>query len=409
MYLQSIINAPNPLILTMSSKNKLFTQPWRFPMTNRDPNEIHRQASFLELFFDLCFVVAIAQVAVQFHHAIAEDHIVSGIIGFLTLFFAIWWAWMNFTWFASAYDNDDVPFRLAAFAQITGALILAAGVPQGFQQQDFDIIFAGYIVMRVGLVTLWLRAALNDLPRRTTAIKYAIGITVAMVGWAILLIIDWPLWGFWVMAAFELFIPVWAEKSAQTPWHPNHIAERYGLLTIIVLGESVLAATNAVQVALGEGGETSGLLLETIIGGLLILFSFWWLYFAKPAHHFLRSNKEVFVWGYGHYFIFASIAAVGAGLAVNIEQATHHTEITGITAAASVTIPAAVYLIMLWLIHIRPHEPGVKYSSFYLIGSLFILAATYSPWPILLTGLSAAILVIIFIIIAHSRHEEATA
>lgn len=392
----------------MSNKNNVFSQRWRLPMTNRDPKEVHRQASFLELFFDLCFVVAIAQAASQFHHAVAEDHIIFGIIGFLTLFFAIWWAWMNFTWFASAYDNDDVPFRLAAFAQITGALILAAGVAQGFQNQNFDIIFVGYVVMRIGLVSLWIRAAVHDPPRRTTAIKYAVGITVAMIGWAVLLLYNWPLWGFWIMAAFELAVPAWAERSAQTPWHPDHIAERYGLLTIIVLGESILSATNAVQVALVEQEATGGLLFETVVGGLMIVFSFWWLYFSKPAHDFLNTYKKAFIWGYGHYFIFASIAAVGAGLAVNMEQATHHTEITEITAAASVTIPAAVYLIMLWLIHIRPHEPGVKYSSFYLIGGGFILAATYTPWPILLTGFITAFLVIIFVTIAHFNHVESS-
>ena len=75
------------------------------------------------------------------------------------VFFAIWWAWMNFTWFASAYDNDDVLYRLGVFVQIAGVLILAAGVPRAFASASFAIVTLGYAVMRVGLVSLWLRAA----------------------------------------------------------------------------------------------------------------------------------------------------------------------------------------------------------------------------------------------------------
>ena len=102
-------------------------------MTARSPHEPHRASTPLELFFDLVFVVAIAQAASGLHHAIAEAHALAGLVGYLMVFFAIWWAWMNFTWFASAYDCDDVPYRLAVFVQIAGALILAAGVPAMFE------------------------------------------------------------------------------------------------------------------------------------------------------------------------------------------------------------------------------------------------------------------------------------
>jgi len=74
-------------------------------MSGRDPNEEHRAATPLELFFDLAFVVAVASAASELHHAIAEDHVVTGLVGFAVVFFAIWWAWVNFTWFASAYDT----------------------------------------------------------------------------------------------------------------------------------------------------------------------------------------------------------------------------------------------------------------------------------------------------------------
>ncbi len=87
-------------------------RPWKRPMDGRDPREEHRASTPLELLFDLCFVVAVAQAAVQLAHGIEENHTGPAVVGFVAVFFAIWWAWMNFTWFASAYDTDDVPYRV---------------------------------------------------------------------------------------------------------------------------------------------------------------------------------------------------------------------------------------------------------------------------------------------------------
>src|SRR5262245_3341671 len=103
-------------------------------LRGRDPHEEHRASTPLELFVDLCFVVAVAQAAAQLHHALAEDHVSQALVAYPTTFFAIWWAWMNFTWFASAFDNEDrtVVYRLAVFVQIAGILILAAGIPRLF-------------------------------------------------------------------------------------------------------------------------------------------------------------------------------------------------------------------------------------------------------------------------------------
>ncbi len=377
---------------------------WIQSMNPRNPNEEHRQASFLELFFDLCFVVAIAQAATQLHHALAEDHIASGIISFSMVFFAIWWAWMNFTWFASAYDNDDVPYRIATFVQITGALILAAGVQRGFAEQNFNVIFIGYLVMRSGLVSMWIRAAIHDPDRRSTNLRYAIGISVAMVGWGIMFITNyWPVWGFATMALIELAVPTWAEYMKETPWHPGHIAERYGLLTIIVLGESVLSSTHAVQVALDQQGTTFDAMLHVVTGGLLILFSMWWLYFSKQAEDFLASIRVPILWGYGHYFIFASIAAVGAGLAVNIDHITKQTALSDVGVAATITIPVALFLCMLWFLHVRFQQNRPSYAILFTVATAAVLATTFSPWPILLTGFITIAMVTIGVVISHQK------
>ncbi|WP_261566120.1 low temperature requirement protein A [Frankia gtarii] len=195
-------------------------------------------------------------------------------MAYFTVFFAVWWAWMNFTHLAtSAYDVDDVPDRVATFVQIAGVLILAAGVPRAFDD-DFTVVTLGYAMFRCGLVTQWLRAA-----------RGADG---------------WHLLGFAVMAPSELAVPIIAERAGRTPWHP-HIAERYGLFAIIVLGESILSAMVAVQPAID-------------------------------------------------YFSFAAAAAVGADLTANIDRVAHHGEIDRFAASAAVTVPVAVFLVTVALL-----------------------------------------------------------
>ena len=148
-------------------------------------------------------------------------------------------------------------------------------------------------------------------------------------------------------------VPAWAERAAPTTWHPHHIAERYGLFTLIVLGESILVATFAVESGLSSG-DTLAALAPIIVGGLLIVFSMWWLYFDRPVHDLLTGLRKAMVWGYGHYFVFGAAAAVGAGLAAVVDQATHHAKVSAGSAAAAVAVPVAVYLISLWVIHDRP-------------------------------------------------------
>jgi low temperature requirement protein LtrA len=189
-------------------------------MRARRPDQEHRPATALELFFDLCFVVAVAQAASRLHHDLSENHIGHGVSGYLLVFFAIWWAWMNFTWFASAYDCDDAPYRVATFVQIAGALILAAGVPRAFDHADFTVMTLGYVVMRLAGVTQWLRAAGSDPQRRATALRYAAGVALVQLGWVARLALpeSWFLAGFLVLVAAELLVPIVAERATPTTW-----------------------------------------------------------------------------------------------------------------------------------------------------------------------------------------------
>ncbi|MGI5398353.1 low temperature requirement protein A [Streptomyces sp. CA-135486] len=362
------------------------------PLVARQRDEEHRAATPLELFFDLCFVVAIAQAGAQLVHSVSEHHAADGILSYLMVFFAIWWAWMNFTWFASAYDNDDPLYRVVTLVQIAGVLILAAGVSPAFQDHDFLLVWLGYLVMRLALTSQWLRAArAASGPERTMALRYAGGVILCQIGWSALLFTPEATrgWIFLAMAIAEMCVPVYAEKDFHTNWHPHHIAERYGLFTIIVLGETIAAATVAVKSGVAEN-DALGDVLPIAAGGLLIVFAAWWIYFVVPAHDRLASNKEGFLWGYGHYGIFASAAAIGAGIEVAVEQAVGKAHISTTAASAAVTVPAAGFMLLVWALHARYFRVGIAQQLVLPATSGAILLCTFAgEWAVLAAGLVA--------------------
>jgi low temperature requirement protein LtrA len=325
---------------------------FRVRMRGRDAGEDHRASTPLELLFDLVFVVAIASLVLQLAHGIAEGHL-EQVVPFLFVFFAIWWAWMNFTWFASAYDTDDGLYRILTLVQMAGVLILGAGVPTAFDHGDFAGVTVGYVVMRAGLVALWIRASIDHPEGRTTALRYAVGVAVVQVGWVSRLLVpeDLLVPSFIVLALADLAVPLWAERTGMTPWHPRHIAERYGLFTIILLGEGVLAAMNAVQNALTEGLTPA--LVVIGLSGLVLLVGLWWTYFLEPAAEGLQRHREwSFFWGYGHYLLFAGLAAVGAALEVAVESTVAHAEVPDLVVGYVLAVPVALVLTLLWVLHL---------------------------------------------------------
>ncbi|MFI0981301.1 low temperature requirement protein A [Streptomyces sp. NPDC021093] len=373
-------------------------------MTSRSPDEGHRAATPLELFFDLCFVVAVAQVAARLVHADAEAHYLTGLVGYCLVFFTIWWAWVNFTWFASAYDNDDVFYRVAVLVQIAGVLVLAAGVPRAFDQGNWSVAVSGYVVMRLAMTFQWLRVARhNSGPERATALKYAIGLVVCQLGWVALLSApsDARPYLFVVIGIAELSVPLIAEKGFRTSWHPHHVAERYGLFTIIVLGESITAATIAVQQGLDEYEEL-GELLSIAGGGLLIVFAAWWIYFSSPAQERLTSMRRAVQWGYGHLFILGSAAAIGAGIEVAVEQVDGEAHISGVAAAASVTVPTAVFLFTCWFLQARHFKRDTAELALMPVTVVAVLACTFlGTWGVLAAGLVMTLAVVIGVLLSN--------
>lgn len=371
-------------------------------MRPRDPHEPVRAATPLELLYDLCFVVAIAQAAAELHHAIAHGHGVHGMVSFAVVFMAIWWAWMGFCWFASAFDPDDAPYRLKVLVQMVGVLVLAAGVKDMFAGTDFTLVTIGYSIMRVALVAQWLRAFRQAVELRRTAGRYAAGIAALQLGWIAALWLPPERWilAWMALIALELLVPVWAERAKPTPWHPHHVAERYGLLTIIVLGESVLAATIAIQSAAELGTRWTDLLL-VICAAPVIMFSLWWIYFSRPHHVLLRSFGAAFLWGYGHYFIFAAAAAAGAGIAVAVDHSAHEAHIAAFWVGQSIAVPVALFLSSYWLVVLRAcrRRHGAAFAVA-ILGSLLAPLVPGAP------ALVAAILAVLAGVVHRGRRHE---
>ena len=348
------------------------------PLLPRDPNEHHRVATPLELLFDLVSVIAIASAAAGLHHAISENHAGQGIVIYLIAFFCIWWAWMNFTWFSSAYDNDDVVYRLLTMILMGGSLTMAAGIQFLFTAvPDLTMVVFGYIVMRLAMVVLWLRAAYHDPAHRRTNVAYAVGIFLVQIYWLIFLGTQLLSTGFgyalWALGALlELAVPAIAEPlTKNTPWHRHHIMERYGLLNIIVLGETLLAGSIALR---QFTGEFNLMLVHTALSALVIVFALWWAYFARQEHLGSHRLSRALQWGYGHFFIFTSGAAVGAGFAVLVDVITHHAEVPLIVGDYAVGIPVAFYFASLWFVRDRFACNGAARYALLVFGLLGLIA-----------------------------------
>ncbi|MDR1790302.1 MAG: low temperature requirement protein A [Propionibacteriaceae bacterium] len=295
------------------------------PMLGRNPDQVGRAATPLELLYDLTLVVAFGVAADQLADALAKGHILSGIVGFVLAMYAVVWCWINFTWFSSAYDNDDLFMRACVTAQMVGVVILSLGLPALFTglhnhwELQEQTVVAGYVVMRVALIALWIRAWKHDKARRPTTSTYIIGITIAQLMWITLILIDVPvlIWGSLVVVIYivEMLVPYIAEnRQGRTPWHPHHIAERYGLLALIALGEGVVGTVDALNSLIGAHGWTLEVWMLAFCGmGLTV--GMWWLYFGMPSAELIAANVErVFAWAYGHIPVYAAIAATGAGL-----------------------------------------------------------------------------------------------
>jgi low temperature requirement protein LtrA len=371
-------------------------------------------------------VVAFGTASNEMAHYVAEDHVAAGVGGFAFAAFAVTWAWIGYSWFASAYDTDDWVFRLATMVQMVGVLVIALGLPQTFASLDHgdtldnDVVVAGYVVMRLSLVTLWSQVARHDAARASAAHTYMWTIGVAQVGWIALAVADLPIATTFVLLTplyvLELSGPFLAERKSRTPWHPHHIAERYGLLVIITLGEVILGTVAALNALVhGEAGWTVDAALLAI-AGVGLTFGCWWMYFSVPwAAPLVLYPLRAWLFGYGHLVIFGSLAAMGAGLHVGALLLEGEAKIGTTGTVFSVALPVAIFALAFYgiysgLMHERDpfHLLLLAGTGAFLIAGVLLAAAGVSmALCLIVLALAPIVTVVGYETLGHRHMAEA--
>jgi low temperature requirement protein LtrA len=393
-------------------------------MGGRDPHEDGRAATPLELLFDLTFVIAFGAAAGELAHFLAEGYVWEGIVGFLFATFAVTWAWINFSWFASAYDTDDWIYRLSTMVQMVGVLILALGLPPMFESLhggeyvDNGVMVLGYVVMRVPMVFQWWRALRQDPERAGACRSNIVSIVVAQVGWVALALahtsIPVTFGCIAVLVLAETSGPVIAERRyGGIPWHPHHVAERYGLLVIIALGEGLIGTLASLSAIITEEGWTLDVALLGL-AGVGVTFGMWWTYFVIPSGDILSAHRErSFGWGYGHIPFFGALVGVGAGLHAAAYLLEHESVLSDTETVLAVAIPLAAYVALMYLLYaqltrtVDPFHVWLVAGSAVVLGSGVALVAVGVPltWSLLVVALTPWVTVVGYEAVGH-RHNE---
>jgi low temperature requirement protein LtrA len=332
---------------------------------------LERHATWTELFFDLVFVVAVAQLASGLHSHLS----VAGALAFAGLFVPVWWTWTTYAYVADLFDADDGPFRAVLLGSMLLVAALAATIPAAFDGRTGGFVIA-YAVLRADLVAVYVWAWRSDRPLRSLVGPHIVGFSLGGIVWLSSLALAAPeryvAWG--VAIAIDLATGLVAYLSgSDVPRHRSHMPERFGLFALIVLGESVIA------VSLGTARSSWAVASVATAGlGFALAAVLWWMYFARFDESVFdwalaggaSERRRSFVFGYGHLLVLAALAAVGVGVRVAIEQAIGGGPATH--AAPLLGLAVAVYLAALSMIQ-RAAPRGLPASA--LAGRVALAAA----------------------------------
>lgn len=284
--------------------------------------ESDRSATWLELFYDLAFVVAVAVLGGRLFDA----HDFAGVLSYLGYFVLIWWLWASHTFYADRYDTDDLVYRVLATAQLAAVAIIAASLTAG--PAESNAWFAtGYTVARLALLVMYWRARRHVEATRTLVNGYLLGFGIAAALWALSIFVDGTLrFTLWTVAlVIDLATPwVMRKEQARVPLDVSHLPERFGLFTILVLGESIAATV----VGLGHV-DWAGPTTFAGVMALVVATSIWWLYFDNVEGMVVRRDPNAehdwrpTVWIYSHFGIAAGLVMTAVGLEHAITEAGH--------------------------------------------------------------------------------------
>jgi low temperature requirement protein LtrA len=380
-----------------------FLEPPRLRTLEADEE---RRATWLELFLDLVFVAAIAEVA----STLSADPTATGFGRFLALFLPIGWAWAGFTFYATRFDTDDLVYRLLTLLGMFAVAGLASTVPHALHGGQNSFVVA-YVSVRVILLVLYARVY-RDLPvARPVSGWFIFVFGIAVVDWLISLAVPVPwkyvLWG--IALGLEHVAPIRAWQLLRgVPVHPRHIPERFGLLIIIVLGEGVIG------VVLGTA-EVSWTVLSGAVAfaGFLAGAAIWWLYFdfLDGAAVVSRNVRSGITFVYAHYFVAAGIAALGVGVKLaifSVEPGTRYDRVGWVAAAGTA-------LCMVGLAAIQLATPPalvdadvvLRLATAAVAGLLAGLSELLSPAVILWLLSAALVAQVVLELAGHERHAAA--
>ena len=385
----------------MTGIARLFEPP-RLRTRGRDLEE-QRRATWLELFFDLVFVAAVGQLA----NSLSADPTPEHFFEFVGVFAPVWWAWMGFTFYANRFDTDDVLYRLLLLAAMFGVAVLATTLPSVFDgaTEGFPV---AYVAVRVVLLVLYARAARHVAEARALAGSFLGAFSVAVVIWLVSLAFDAPwaylLWGIALTIELVAPIPAW-RLLREAPVDRRHLPERFGLLTLIVLGESVLAVVLGVSKVSWDARSAAA-----AATGFLVAASIWWIYFDFLDEGALTA-RGIFgglTYTYMNYFVVVGLATLGVGVKLAVLAAGGEEHYDG----TSWVLSAGLALTMLGLGAIQLVAGTVVVDADVVLrmltAAVALLLIPFDLSPLAVVGLFAGLLVaqVVFELARHEAHTH---
>jgi low temperature requirement protein LtrA len=371
-------------------------------MSEKKPESVeHRSATWLELFFDLIFVVAIAKAAHVLQHA-HDGHLgLEAYIKYILIMIPIWWAWTGCTLFSNRFDCDDNVQRLMSFAQMFAITILAAYI-----NTDFDSYYKGFLLsyaaIRIFTVLMYLRVSFRVKEARHVsnylALAFGVGVLISLSS----LFFDGMLRYVVLYAGigFDMIAPLIARKRLQTaPVHAHHLPERFGLLTIILLGESVLSLANSfVDLA----WTTQSVLMAA--SSFVVACGIWWLYFNNMDRRIMNKNlgagQSII---YSHLFIYLGLGALAAMIRFAVVPELLLLEYKLVAGFAVLS-----FILALQFLHVVYHPKDLRkhlLRNAGLFNIAFIMLLVFAP-SVSVVMASAAALIVAYTILDHYSSTE---
>ena len=283
--------------------------------------EKKRSATWLELFYDLAFVVGVAVLSGRLLGTITPATLAS----YFAYFALLWWLWASHTYYADRYDTDDLVYRLLAAGQMLAVVVIAAALAGS--ETSTAAFAVGYAAARWLLVVMYWRAHRHVPDTRGLVRGYLMGFGIAAILWtAAIFVPDAARFALWAIAlAIDLATPwIMRREQAKVPLDVSHLPERFGLFTILVLGESI----SAVVTGLAHGSWTAAPIVASA-GAIGVATAFWWMYFDNTRGRVVRRDPTVrrtwrpTAWLYTHLPLAASLAALAVALERAINEAGH--------------------------------------------------------------------------------------